>query len=742
MKSVSRYLSWFSGLLFLWSIFGLQFLGFTPDNRVLMDPSDPRVVDLSQFEENFSAQNYIGIVVSCSDGGAECRSGLPEVVLEIHRLAYKIPYVVRVDSLVNHPVVRSDDFSIDRLDFLEEFCRGGCPPGLFESGQISSIYRLVSADGDTMAVFSALRFDTSNTGAVLEIHQSLQSIEDLVTLPEGASLHFVGRVPLMYAFVEASMNEVYGFMGLAILLISLLLYVAFGDLRMALTSLGLSIATILTTLGIGGWFGLVLSTGSAALATVILTLTTAMAMHYFMHIVRVLSEDQTRDQKQIAYGAAEAQLIPILLTAATTILAMLSMLFVESPPFRDLGVWTAVSLPICCLYLFSVVPNLVQRLPKISPSRWQIGLQPILNRYARGAGRSGSIAVLFGLLALIAAANISQLSLDDDFVRYFDPDTRFRSDAEHVAKHLIGPTNIEIEILSDGSIYEPSFLLRTSAFVEELREFPDIDNVYSIVDVLDFFGPHLVDQDWRQLDEDGIAQLVLVYELSLTDGQSKNDLISVDSSSIRVSAVGEDMSSRQIVLLSERISELAKSASLNILITGEAIPLSYLSEKNIPNIALSLLATILGTSAFLAVFFRNAWLGVILFVTTVVPIVCGFGVWAFYQDSIGIAATIVLCICTGVVIDDTIHMIYRFNHARKNLRLDVQEAISYMVHRVANAICTTTLILATGFGVLAFSPFEVNSTFGTVTALILVGALAIDLLVLPNLLSFAPEKKE
>jgi predicted RND superfamily exporter protein len=546
----------------------------------------------------------------------------------------------------------------------------------------------------------------------------------------------------MYAFVEASVNEVYGFMGLAIILISLLLYFALDSWRLAATSLVLSIATILTTLGVGGWAGLVLSTGSAALATVILTLTTAMAMHYFMHIVRVLSDDQTRDQRQIAYGAAEAQLVPILLTGATTVVAMLSMLLVESPPFRDLGLWTAVSIPICCLYLFSVVPMVVQRIPKISPSRWQIGLQPVLNRYARGAGKSGPVAIVFGILALVAATNISQLHLDDDFVRYFDSDTRFRSDAEHVAENLIGPTNIEIEIFSGGSIYEPDFLFRTSSFAEELRSFPDIDNVHSIVDVLNFFGPHLVNQDWRQLDEDGIAQLLLVYELSLTDGQSKNDLISIDNSSIRVSVAAKDMSSRQIALLSERTSQLAERHSLNVLVTGEAIPLSYLSEKNIPNIALSLLVSIFGTSAFLAVFFRNLWLGGILFVTTVVPIFCGFGVWALFQDSIGIAATIVLCICTGVVIDDTIHMIYRFNHGRVKLGLDVQEAISYMVHRVGNAICTTTLILATGFGVLAFSPFEVNSTFGACTALILVGALAIDLIVLPNMLSFALEKEQ
>ena len=85
-------------------------------------------------------------------------------------------------------------------------------------------------------------------------------------------------------------------------------------------------------------------------------------------------------------------------------------------------------------------------------------------------------------------------------------------------------------------------------------------------------------------------------------------------------------------------------------------------------------------------------------------------------------------------------MIHRFRYARDKMGLDIQEAVPYTVHRVGNAICTTTLILAVGFGVLAFSSFKVNSTFGACTVLILVGALLIDLLVLPSLLSYTSNK--
>jgi predicted RND superfamily exporter protein len=399
-------------------------------------------------------------------------------------------------------------------------------------------------------------------------------------------------------------------------------------------------------------------------------------------------------------------------------------------------------MPICCIYLFTVVPRVVERLPTIKPSQWQLTLQPILNKHARASGKRKGTALIAVALAILAAANLSQLHFDDDFVRYFSEDTRFRADTEHVSRSLIGPTNIELRISNDATIYSPEFLTTVDQLANQIRALPNIDNVYSLVDVLDFFGPHVVNDDWRGLNAESIAQLILAYELSLVDGQSKTDLISTDDSSIRVSIVAKDMSSREIVTLDNQLMQLGERIGLDVTVTGEAIPISYLSERNIPSIALSLFLSILGTSVALGLYFKDGRLGTILFLTTIVPIVCGFGIWALHAESIGMAATIILCICTGVVIDDTVHMIHRFHYARERLRLDVQEAVSYTVHRVGNAICTTTLIMAVGFGVLAFSSFKVNSTFGICTVLILVGALLIDLLVLPTLLSAFSKKTE
>jgi predicted RND superfamily exporter protein len=114
--------------------------------------------------------------------------------------------------------------------------------------------------------------------------------------------------------------------------------------------------------------------------------------------------------------------------------------------------------------------------------------------------------------------------------------------------------------------------------------------------------------------------------------------------------------------------------------------------------------------------------------------------WGLMNESIGLASTVIVAVCMGVVIDDSIHMIYSHIDARKRLNLSGREASAYALHRVGAAVVTTTIVLVVGFSVLLFSEFQLNSAFGGCSALILVCALAFDLRILPELLVWASDE--
>ena len=109
----------------------------------------------------------------------------------------------------------------------------------------------------------------------------------------------------------------------------------------------------------------------------------------------------------------------------------------------------------------------------------------------------------------------------------------------------------------------------------------------------------------------------------------------------------------------------------------------------------------------LGIAYKNFRIGVVAFAATVVPVVCGFGLYGFLVDSIGLAAAVIVAVAVGVVIDDAIHLVYRFQDGRINIGLSPAESAAYSIHRAGAPIVTTTVVLVIGFAACNTTrPFE------------------------------------
>ena len=88
----------------------------------------------------------------------------------------------------------------------------------------------------------------------------------------------------------------------------------------------------------------------------------------------------------------------------------------------------------------------------------------------------------------------------------------------------------------------------------------------------------------------------------------------------------------------------------------------------------------------------------------------------------------------GIVVDNSIHLLSKFLHARRALGASSQDAVRYAYRIVGPALLVSNVVLIVGFSVLAASSFEVNAQMGLLSALTVAIALVFDLLVLPPLL--------
>jgi hypothetical protein len=121
---------------------------------------------------------------------------------------------------------------------------------------------------------------------------------------------------------------------------------------------------------------------------------------------------------------------------------------------------------------------------------------------------------------------------------------------------------------------------------------------------------------------------------------------------------------------------------------------------------------------------------VISLLPNLLPAGIGFGIWGIYSGEVNLGLSIVLSMTLGIVVDDTVHFLSKYRHARMNGN-DAEQSIRYAFASVGRALWITTLVLATGFSILMLSPFALNSDMGMLASIIIVIALAVDFLFLP-----------
>jgi predicted RND superfamily exporter protein len=176
--------------------------------------------------------------------------------------------------------------------------------------------------------------------------------------------------------------------------------------------------------------------------------------------------------------------------------------------------------------------------------------------------------------------------------------------------------------------------------------------------------------------------------------------------------------------------------------TGASVMFSYISERNINSMLLGNVLAVLLIAAILMAALRSVPMGALSLLPNALPILMTFGVWALLVGQVGMAAATVSATSLGIVVDDTVHFLSKYQRARREKKMDRPEAIHYAFQTVGRAIVSTTVILSIGFGVLALSAFRINSQMGLLTALAILIALPVDFLLLPSLLMIGHPKNK
>ena len=724
---------------------GAKNLVFKSDYRVFFSEQNPQLTSFESMQKIYNKSDNVAFIIAPKEGGVFT----PDRLTAIHELtteSWQTPYSNRVDSITNfqHTTAEEDDLIVEDLVLEPSDLTPEQMPALQAIAVNEPLMKrkLISDDGKVTVVNVTVQLPGINP--VEEVPEVVAKVRDMreqfLAANPDTDVYLSGMVMMNNSFAESSQNDsktlIPLMFGVIIIAMIFLLRTFSGTIATVL----IIIFSIASTMGLAGWTGFYLTGPSASTPTMVMTLAVADCVHIltsFFYELRhgAKKKDALRTSLRINFG-------PIFLTSATTAIGFLSMNFSDSPPFRDLGNMVAAGVMLAFVFSITLFPALLMLLPvKVKPRpEGHNGAMEKLSHFViekRNFLLPGMSVIMIGLVLFLPLNK-----LNDDFVKYFDTSVPFRQATDFMQDHLSGLTSMEISIDSGTSsgINEPAYLKAVDDFSEWLRTQPETDHVNTLTDIIKRLNKNMHGDDlsYYKLPESRelSAQYLLLYEMSLPYGLDLNNQLNVDKSSVRVVGTFKNLTSNEQIDLENRLySWFATHApQYEVTIASPSLMFSHIGQRNITSMLLGISFALVLISALLGLALRSFRYGVISLLPNLAPAAMGFGLWYFIDGQVGLALSVVAGMTLGIVVDDTVHFLSKYRHAREDKNKDSIEAVHYAFASVGKALWITTLVLVAGFMVLAQSSFKINADMGLLTAVTILIALIVDFLFLPPLL--------
>ncbi|MDN3681163.1 MMPL family transporter [Vibrio tapetis subsp. quintayensis] len=742
--SHTRWVLLLTTLLLVTAIIGGKNLYFRGDYNIFFDGTNPQLQAFEEIQATFNKTDNLAFIVAPKDNNVFS----PETLTMIQAFttdAWQIPYSSRVDSLANyqHTEAFEDDLLVEDLLYSEYQHTAKRIDKVRDIAVNEPVLKqsVVSERGDVTVINVTLQIPKiDETAELLEVvHFSNDLLAKYQLAYPSIEFHTAGIVALNNAFMESAQQDSSTLVPAMLLVILFFLTIMLRSIFSVIATLLVIIGSVAATMGLSGWAGMFLSTATVNIPTLVLTLAVADCVHVIATMRHEMLQGKGK-QEAIAHSVW-VNFMPILITSVTTAIGFLMMNMSDSPVLRDFGNLAALGVMIACILSFTLLPALL----KVFPIRVTLQAEQKPNYMDRlGDFVVAKRKALLPISALVIAVSASLLPLNqinDDSVKYFDTSNSFRQAADFMEERISGMTNIAIAVKTGESqgIADPKFLTVLGEFTDWLRAQPETDHVASLSDVYKRLNQNMHGDDptyyQLPLNRELAAQYLLMYEMSLPYGLDLNNQINIDKSSVRMMLTTQNLGSKQLVDIEQRIHQwFADNApQYQIQASSPSLMFAHIGEANMASMLATLPITLILISGLMIFALRSFKLGLISIVPNMAPAVIGFGIWALYSGEINLGLSVVVTLTLGIVVDDAVHFLSKYQRARKEGN-NAEQAVRYAFHTVGRALVITTIVLVAGFAILGLSSFRLNADMGQLSALVIFLALVVDFIFLPTLL--------
>ena len=594
--------------------------------------------------------------------------------------------------------------------------------------------KLISPDGTLALIVLALNPDvasSSKSGAIVtEIRKTMT--EDL----EGSNLKAeLAGVPVMQLEIHNSVERdrvIYNLIGfIAGCLIAILF---FRRVSFMIVAAGPPLIAILIAVGALGWLDFRLNIFLNVMTPLIMVISFSDSMQLTFAIRDRLVAGNTKAQ---AIKGALAVVGPAcVLTHTTTMVSFIALLFSDSDLIRTFGeaglLTTGIALVTVLVLLPLLAVTLVRGEAKLAQSTARADTAiNLLRRFCRWiAERMVSHPGLYSIIGIVVCVILS-LVYTNLQPRYRLADQVPNNEQAVTAngtldRKLTGanPIDVLIEIPQGQDLYSAATLATIEAVQRTAASEPGVGNVFSLQTLRDWLSQKLGESDVATLKKYvGYIPEPLVRRF-----------VAANQRSVLVSGRIPDRDASQLLPvvdnLDARLNKIrTEHPGYQISVTGLAVIAARNSAAMIERLSRGLTIEIVFVAGFIGLAFRSWKVMLLAIMPGIFPIIASGALLYAMGEGLQFASVVALTVSFGLGLSATIHFLNRLRLEERpgeNAALSVERATIL----VGPALILTSVVLACGLAVTAFSNLPMLRLFGWLSAFAMIAALVADLLIL------------
>mgnify|MGYP001387827647 FL=1 len=747
-------------------------------SETLLIEGDPDLKYLQEISKRYGSKEFLILTYTPNEGMISDSS-----INNLLSLKYKIQsldWVHSVITLLDIPLLNSSDAPLqERLNSFKTLkdeeidrVRG------FNEIVSSPVFRnfVISEDGKTSGIIVNIKKKkeindiSKKTKEEIEDykdlikkqnHQNIVEIRDVIKSYENIGKIHLGGIPMiaddMMSFIKSDII-VFG-IGVFLFIIGTLWFV-FRKLIwiiVPVSSCFFSVIIMMGILGLLGWKVTVISSNFIAL---MLILTMAMNIHMSTRFLQLRENFPNKDIIELIRLTTYKMFWPILYTVLTTVIAFLSLIFSEIKPIIDFGWMMTLGLITSFIITFTLLPSLINFVPKESISLKKYNDSFITNFFAKISQNNHKlILIITSLVIVLSLIGISRLEVENSFINYFSKKTEIYKGMKLIDEKLGGTTPLEVILkfpknekskVDDEDEFEDweneddqndekywftkDKIDKISSVHNYLDSLPEVGKVLSFSSIIDVatllnnnkpLGTLEMGVLYSKIPETIKTEIIDPY-ISINDNDARINRRITDSQAMcrrndLIKKINFDLKNK--IGLKEEEFKLA----------GVLILFNNLLQSLFKSQILTLGLVMIGIFAMFLILFKNIKLSLIGVVPNFIAAFFILGIIGLLEIPLDMMTITIAAITIGIAVDNSIHYIYRFKEEFNSLK-DYKKTLILCHSTVGRAILNTSITIVFGFSILVLSKFIPTIYFGIFTGLAMLLAMISVLTLLPSLI--------